>query len=341
MDNTLKKILITGSTGLLGSSCVRLFQEKDWIVIGVDNNARAKNLGTPEKQNSGYLVDITDEQAIENLFINHTFDAIIHCAGQASHDFSNNNVLLDFDTNARGTVILLEATRKYCPDAVFVHVSTDKVYGENMFVELVEGESRLNPTKGDYIGFDEQLGLDFAGHRSPFGCSKAAGDMYVQEYAYTFGIKTGVFRPGCITGKNHEGAELHGFLAYLTKCIKEGKMYKIFGFKGKQVRDQIHADDLASVFYHFIQNPRAGEVYNIGGGPDRSVSVLEAIHLIEKELNKETTENGIISAKFSYAVARKGDRIWDVHDISKFRSHYPEWDYKYSLTDIIKDVCSK
>ena len=327
----MKKILITGSAGLVGSSCVKLFKEKGYEVFGIDNNARAKNLGTPEKTISLY-VDITDEEQINDLFEEHTFDAIIHTAGQASHDFSNDNVLLDFDINARGTVILLEATRKYCPEAVFVHVSTDKVYGENMLHPLIKDETRYNQV-GFFEGFDEFLGLDFAGHRSPFGCSKTAGDIYAQEYAHTFGIKTGIFRPGCITGKNHEGAELHGFLAYLAKCIKNGIPYRIFGHKGKQVRDQIHADDLANAFYHFIQNPKAGAVYNIGGGEERSVSVLEAIDLIEKETNKV--------AIYEFHEERKGDRVWDIHDVSKFRSDYPEWEYQYSLQDIIKDVCAK
>lgn len=322
----MNKILITGSAGLLGSSCAKLFTEKGWEVVGIDNNARSANLGTPRKileknglNEKARTGDITNENDIKLIFENDKFDAIVHCAGQASHDFSNENVLLDFDTNARGTVILLEATRKYCPEAVFVHVSTDKVYGENM--------GKVGKLA------DETLGLDFVRHRSPFGCSKTAGDIYAQEYAITFGLKTGIFRPGCITGKNHEGTQLHGFLAYLAKCIREGKLYKIFGYEGKQVRDQIHADDLANAFWHFIQNPRPGEVYNIGGGLERAMSLIEFASLIEKE----------IGGKFIYEFAegRLGDREWDIHDVSKFRSHYPLWDYKYSLADIIKDVCSK
>lgn len=326
------KMLITGSSGSLGSACVKLFTEKGWDVIGVDNDARAKNLGTVSKLEA-YPLDICDVERVNWLFNVHHFDAIIHCAGQASHDWSNDHVLEDFDINARGTVILLEATRQYCPDAVFVHVSTDKVYGENMNGRnLEELGSRYTNT---YIaeGFDESLGLDFAGHRSPFGCSKTAGDIYAQEYAHTFGIKTGIFRPGCITSKNHEGVELHGFLAYLAKCIRTETPYRIFGFNGKQVRDQIHAMDLATAFAAFITAPRAVEVYNMGGGPERSVSVLEAIQLIEKETGKK--------AIYDFYPPRLGDRIWDVHDVSKFRSHYPEWDYRYSLADIVKDVCAK
>lgn len=309
------KALVTGSAGLLGSSCVKLFSENGWEVTGIDNNARSKNLGTPKKDIELDL-DFTDKDRVFNLFRQNKFDVVIHAGGQASHDWSNDHVLEDFNTNALGTVILLEATRKYSPDAVFVQVSTDKVYGENM--------------KG-YSPFKEGLGLDFAGHRSPFGCSKTTGDIYAQEYAHTFGLKTGVFRPGCITGKKHEGAELHGFLAYLVKCIKEGKKYKIFGFEGNQVRDQIHADDLANAFWHFIQNPRPGEVYNMGGGPERAVSVLQAIMLIEKETSKV--------CDYEFAYPRPGDRVWDVHDVSKFRRDYPDWDYHYSLQDIIKDLC--
>ena len=332
-----KKLLCTGSSGLVGSACVELFIKKGWEVIGIDNDARAKNLDTHHKhikldfsQHKELDMDFTDPRQIFNLFRTYTFDAIIHAGGQASHDWSNDHVLEDFITNAMGTVLLLEATRRSCPNATFIYVSTDKVYGENMIMEdLNEKETRYDHGGG----FDESIRLDYAGHRSPFGCSKTSADIYTQEYAHTFGLKTGIFRPGCITGKNHEGAELHGFLAYLAKCIRTGTSYRIFGFKGKQVRDQIHANDLANAFWHFIQNPRAGMVYNIGGGPERSVSVLEAIDLIEKETGQK--------ALYGFYPAREGDRIWDVHDASKFRRDYPEWDYQYSLADIIKDVCNK
>ena len=342
-----KKVLITGSRGLLGSSCIELFRKKDWDVIGIDNNARSKNLGTPSKKTGHDItnlhIDFTDAGKVFSLFEEHSFDAVIHAGAQASHDWSNDHVLEDFITNAMGTVLLLEATRQHSPDAVFVYVSTDKVYGENMkrtgwkgdmFVDhndysFHEQETRFHSNEP----FAEDLGLDFAGHRSPFGCSKTTGDIYAQEYAHTFGLKTGIFRPGCITGKNHEGAELHGFLAYIAKCVRTGTPYKIFGFGGKQVRDQIHADDLANAFWHFIQEPRIGEVFNIGGGPERSVSVLEAINLIEEETGKK--------AIYDFYDARPGDRVWDVHDVSKFREHYPEWNYEYDLKDIIKDVVSK
>lgn len=323
------KILVTGALGLVGSEAVKFFAAKNWEVVGIDNNMRSDFFGTPMK--SGALdIDIRDEESIDVLFSVHKFDAIIHVAAQPSHDYATDHVLEDFDVNARGTVILLEATRKFAPNAVFVHVSTDKVYGDLMSREMLEEKA----TRYDYPRpFDESLGLDFAGRRSLFGCSKTAADIYAQEYANYFGLKVGIFRPGCITGRNHEGAEQHGFLAYLAKCIKEGKTYKIFGFEGKQVRDQIHAYDLVNAFYHYIQKPIPGAVYNIGGGPERSVSVLEAGNRIADYLN--------LPFKYELHEGRKGDRQWDVHNVTKFREDYPEWDYQYSLQDIIKDVCEK
>ena len=323
----MKKILITGSLGLVGSAASSLFKEKGWDVVGIDANLRSHMFGTPEKEGA-LAVDIRDQVAINQLFSEHSFDAIIHTAAQPSHTWANENVLDDFDINARGTLILLEATRKYCPQATFVYVSSDIVYGENMKRELTETPTRYHSDRP----FDETLGLDFTS-RSIFGCSKTAADLYVQEYAHYFGLTTVCFRPGCITGKNHEGSEFHGFLAYLAKCIKEGKTYNIFGYKGKQVRDQIHANDLAHAFYAYIQNPRKGEVYNIGGGPERSLSIWEAAKMITEKTGKPFI--------YQEKEGRVSDRQWDVHDVSKFKSHYPEWDYTYSLEDIVKDVCEK
>lgn len=325
------KILVTGALGLTGSEAVKFFKEKGWEVVGIDNNMRSYFFKTDKVPQGDVLdIDIRDEKAVSELFIENKFDAVLHTAAQPSHDWSKQDPLIDFDVNARATLILLEATRKYRPDAVFVHVSTDKVYGENMRrKDLQELETRYDHP----ALYKENLGLDFAGSRSLFGCSKAAADIYAQEYANYFGMKVGVFRPGCITGKAHKGAELHGFLSYLVKCIREQKPYKVFGYKGKQVRDQIHAYDLVSAFYEFIQNPRPGEVYNIGGGRERSVSVLEAIKLIENKTGKKSIVEILPEP-------RKGDRCWDIHDVSKFRAHYPNWDYKYSLLDIIKDLCN-
>lgn len=327
------KILVTGSAGLVGSACVSFFAAKGWEVVGIDNNGRSKMLGTPSKEDFVFC-DIRNMIEVEYVFEQcGPFDAIIHAAGQPSHDWSAEHVIEDFEVNAFGTLNLLEATRDYCPDATFLFVSTDKVYGENMgekVMHLFEIDTRYMPSNTLYYdGFTEDLGLDFAGKRSPFGCSKAAADMYVQEYGNYFGMKTACFRPGCITGRNHEGAEWHGFLAYLAKCIKYGTTYKIFG-NGKNVRDQIHASDLAASFFEFIQAPRVAAVYNIGGGPSRSVSVLEAAEKLSKAIGKPFLHE--------FHEARKGDRLWDVHDITKFRTDYPGFEYKYSLEDIIADL---
>ena len=327
------KILITGSTGLVGSEAVKYFSEKGWEVIGIDNNSRAKFFDTPDKV-ATHNVDITDPEAMSELFKNFApFDAIIHTAGQPSHDYSKKHVIEDAQVNIFGTLILLELARATSPKAVFVHCSTDKIYGEGMYRTplgrdgLEEKETRYHSP----FPFDENTAILPA--LSPFGVSKLAADFYVQEYAKQGWLTTGVFRMGCITGRNHEGAEQHGFLAYLAKCIKEGKTYNIYGYKGKQVRDQIHGYDLVSAFDSFISNPRSGAVYNMGGGVERSVSVLEAGKLISEKVGKP----------FNYEIkeGRFGDRQWDVHDISKFRRDYPDYDYRYSLDDIISDLCQK
>lgn len=333
------KLLVTGSLGLVGSSCVKHFSDSGWDVVGIDNNMRSDLFGT-RKQEGAIRLDIRDEGAVNDLFAHEKFDAVIHAAAQPSHDWSAKNPMMDFHINTVGTLNLLEATRQYCPNAIFVFVSTDKVYGENMSCPVIEKSTRyesqylqvaeLAVGKISQGGFVETLGLDFAGCRSPFGCSKAAADIYVQEYGNYYGMKTACFRPGCITGRNHQGAELHGFLAYVAKCIREEKTYHIFG-NGKNVRDQIHADDLARAFHEFIQEPKTAAVYNIGGGPERTVSVLEAIALCEEAIGKK--------AIVEFAEPRKGDRLYDVHNVSKFCADYPNWDYRYSLQDIIQDVC--
>lgn len=333
MDAYMRKILITGSSGLTGSEAVKFFSEKGWEVFGIDNNMRHEFFGTPDKE-SQYKLDIRTGYAVEDFFMEHgPFDAIIHTAGQPSHDYSKDHVLEDFQINAAGTLNLLECARHHSPKAVFVHCSTDKIYGEGMKSDfMVEAETRYNVRYDENnVGFGEYLPIKPA--LSPFGVSKLYADFIVQEYAAQGWLTTGTFRMGCITGRNHEGAEQHGFLAYLAKCIKEGKTYNIYGYKGKQVRDQIHAYDLVSAFSAFIESPRSGGVYNIGGGSARSVSVLEAGALMAEKTGKP----------FLYDLKeepRFGDRQWDVHDVSKFRNDYPEWDYKYSLDDIINDLCS-
>lgn len=329
LEKKKNKILITGSLGLVGGEAVDFFKEKGWEVVGIDNNMRARFFGTTlVPYGDTALIDIREEETIDTLFENNKFDVIIHTAAQPSHDYSKDHALEDFTINALGTLILLEATRKHCPEAVFVHISTDKVYGENMQREdLMEEETRYD----HWRPYDEETKVDHTMH-SLFGCSKMAADLYVQEYGRYFGMKTVCFRCGCITGRNHKGAELHGFLAYLVKCIKGGITYKIFGYKGKQVRDQIHAYDLISACYEFIKNPKEGAVYNMGGGEDRSVSINEAIKLIEKETKQRAITTYIDKP-------RKGDRMWDIHDVSKFQKDYPNWQYKYSLENIIKDLC--
>ena len=327
------KILITGSTGLVGSEAVKYFTEKGWEVVGIDANLRANFFNTPSKTPEHNL-DIRNEEYVNHFFKKEgPFDAVIHTAAQPSHDYSKEHVIEDFDVNARGTVILLEACRKYSPSAVFVHCSTDKIYGEGMQRGIYPHEFGLGEKETRYTHdhpFNERTEIKPA--LSPFGVSKLYADFIVQEYAAQGWLKTGVFRMGCITGKAHEGAEQHGFLAYLAKCIKEGKTYNIYGYKGKQVRDQIHAYDLVAAFDSFISTPHSGGVYNIGGGNERSVSVLEAAKLME-----EKTGN---TFKFNYVdEPRFGDRQWDIHDVSKFQREYPEWKYKYSLNDIIADLC--
>ncbi len=329
------KILVTGSTGLVGSEAVKYFIEKGWGVVGIDNNVRHALFGTPKK--SGHtVVDICVESLVNDLFETEgPFDAIVHCAAQPSHDWSKDNVLWDFKINALGTLHLLEAARKYSPNAVFVHCSTDKIYGEGMerhpdTAEELGGLQELETRYESNWPFDENTPIRPA--LSPFGAGKLAADFYVQEYAAQGWLTTGVFRMGCITGRAHEGAEQHGFLAYLAKCIKEGKTYNIYGYKGKQVRDQIHAYDLVTAFAEFINNPKTGGVYNIGGGAERSVSVLEAGKLISEKTGKP----------FLYELKEKrfGDRQWDVHSTAKFEKDYPQWKMKWSLHDIITDLCN-
>ena len=313
----MKKVLVTGSSGLVGSEAVKFFTEKGWDVVGIDNDGRAENLGTPKK-NPELNIDIRTGPEVTMLFKTNKFDAIVHAAAQASHDWSKKNPIADFAANAWGTMNLLENTRLYCPKAVFVYVSTDKVYGENIGY--------------DNSLWDEEVSLDQTA-RTPFGVSKLTGDLYVQEYGRCYGIKTACFRCGCITGKVHEGVELHGFLVYMTKCIKEGKEYKIFGFDGEQVRDQIHAYDLASTFWHFIKNPKVAAVYNMGGGEERARTLNSFAEMISKEVGKPFISKYVEEARWA-------DRKYDVHDVSKFKKDYPDWEYKYSLEDIIKDLCT-
>ena len=261
---------------------------------------------------------------------------MIHCAAQPSHDWAAKEPYTDFEINAYGTLILLETFRKYSPHGVFIFTSTNKVYGDRPNeLPLIEQETRyeIDSTHPYFNGIDENMSIDQSKH-SLFGASKAAADLFVQEYGRYFGLNTACFRGGCLTGPAHSPAELHGFLAYLVKCIATGRKYSIFGYKGKQVRDNIHSYDLVNAFYHFFQNPRIGEVYNMGGARHSNISMVEAIQKIETILGKK--------ANIEYLdTNRIGDHIWYISNVSKFKMHYPGWNYSYDGDAILRELCSE
>jgi CDP-paratose 2-epimerase len=341
-------VVVTGSAGLIGSESVRFFAEKGYTIVGIDNDMRKDFFG-PDASTSPvkkvlrrtipdyihYDVDIRDMETVGKIFREYNSDisVIIHTAAQPSHDWAANNPFWDFSVNANGTLTLLELTRQYCENATFIFTSTNKVYGDGPNeLPLVEHDQRWEIDKSHRYtkGIDETMSIDQCKH-SLFGVSKAAGDLMVQEYGRYFGIKTGIFRGGCLTGGNHAGTMLHGFLSYLMKCAIIGKTYTIFGYKGKQVRDNIHSYDLVNCFYHFSQNPRVAEVYNIGGGRHSNCSILEAVKFCEeitgKKMHIDYNETN-----------RIGDHIWYISDVSKFKQHYPSWDYRYSLQGIFEDI---
>ncbi len=344
-----KKVLVTGSAGLIGSESVRFFANLGFDIIGIDNNMREYFFGKEastdwnrellEKNHKNYIhrnADIRDNEVIEEIFRNNKFDLIIHTAAQPSHDWAVKEPFTDFEVNALGTHILLENFRKYSPEAVFIFTSTNKVYGDRPnTLPLIEKETRYElPEEHRYWkGIDESMSIDDSKH-SIFGASKVAADIMVQEYGKYFGLRAAIFRGGCLTGPAHSGAELHGFLAYLIKCVATGKKYTIFGYKGKQVRDNIHSRDLVRAFHHFYLKPRHGEAYNMGGGRNSNVSILEAIDKIEKILGKKA----VLEYK---ETNRIGDHIWYISDVSKFKTHYPEWDFEYNIDDIIKEICQR
>lgn len=346
-DEMKKKILITGSAGLIGSESVKFFCEKDYEVIGIDNDMRqyffGKNASTKWNQQrlteryktyTHISFDIRDNEKLEKLFRKYTFDLIIHTAAQPSHDWAAKEPLTDFSVNALATLYLLENTRKYAPEAVFIFTSTNKVYGDTPnSLPLIELETRweLPETNTYFNGIDESMTIDNSKH-SIFGASKVAADVMVQEYGKYFGMKTAIFRGGCLTGPAHSGAKLHGFLSYLIKSIAIGETYTIFGYKGKQVRDNIHAFDFVNAMYQVYQNPRVGEVYNMGGSRHSNISILEAVKKAEKILGKKAkikTRNK----------PRSGDHIWYISDVSKFKLHYPDWEYTFDGDKIIEDIC--
>ncbi len=341
--------IVTGSAGLIGSESVEFFSKKFDLVIGIDNNMREDFFGEEastlwnkdklEKEIENYRhysVDIRDEEGVARVFKEYGDDVslIIHAAAQPSHDWAAKDPFKDFTVNANGTLVLLEATRRHAKNAVFIFTSTNKVYGDTPNrLPLVELDSRWELDKShEYYerGINESMSIDQTKH-SLFGASKVSADVLVQEYGRYFGMKTGVFRGGCLTGPSHSGTQLHGFLAYLAKCAVTGNHYTIFGYKGKQVRDNIHSYDLVNMFWHFYLDPRQGEVYNVGGGRHSNCSVQEAISICEELTGKPMN--------YSYDDGNRiGDHIWWVSDVSKFQSHYPGWKYKYNITTIISEI---
>jgi len=343
------KALITGSAGLIGSESARFFSKEGFDIIGIDNNMRKSFFGEDActKQNRDMLLkelrtythedfDIRQKSRVEGLFKSNKFDLIIHTAAQPSHDMAAFDPENDFTINANGTLILLEAFRRYAPEAVFIFTSTNKVYGDTPnSLPFIELESRYELPKKHrfYNGIDETMSIDRSTH-SLFGVSKVSADLLVQEYGRYFNLNTVSFRGGCLTGTAHAGTRLHGFLAYLIKCIIKGEKYIINGYKGKQVRDNIDSYDIASAFYHFFKKPKEGEVYNMGGSRRSNISILEAIDRIEKITGKK--------ANVEYRDApRRGDHIWYISDVSKFKKDYSDWDFTYTLDDILYRMCKE
>ncbi len=321
------KVLVTGCGGLVGSECVNFFDRNGDKVTGVENDFRRRWFGDEATvapnvnrlvASTGMTFHIAD---IRYYSLVESYDLIIHAAAQPSHDKAREIPLEDFEVNALGTLRLLEETRKKSPNAVFVFLSTNKVYGDlpNRFFSIKE-----LPTRYDTFEINENCPVDQSTH-SIFGASKLAADIMVQEYAKTYGLKTVCFRCGCLTGKQHAGVELHGFLSYMAKVARRKGIYKIFGYKGKQVRDNLHAFDVAKAIFEFYQNPRSGEVYNLGGGRENSISILEAIQ--QFNIKAEYVEE-----------ARLGDHICYITDLTKFKSHYPNWKVTRSLDSIIKEL---
>jgi CDP-paratose 2-epimerase len=341
--------IVTGSGGLIGAQAVRYFSASVDLVVGIDNDMRAyffgpeastawavDELGASVPNYRHHSLDIRHREAIDQLFADHGSDIslVVHTAAQPSHDWAATEPVTDFEVNATGTLNLLEATRQRAPDAVFIFTSTNKVYGDTPNrLPLVELDQRweLDPAHPwAEHGIPEEMSLDDSTH-SIFGASKVAADVMCQEYGRYFGLKTGTFRGGCLTGPGHSGAQLHGFLAYLMRCAVTGDPYTVLGYKAKQVRDNIHADDLVRAFDAFRRDPRPGEAYNIGGGRAVNCSMLEAIDLCQEITGQEL--------KWDYrSDNRVGDHVWWVSDIRKFQSHYPAFRLRYDIRAILDDI---
>ena len=344
----MKIALITGSCGLVGSESTIFFAKKGFKVIGIDNNIRKfffgkdgdiswvkKKLKKEIQSYNHFNVDIRNFKSLKKIFLKYKkkIKVIIHAAAQPSHDWAKNEPFIDFDINARGTLNLLELTKLYCPKAPFIFMSTNKVYGDNPnFLPLVEKKTRWEIKSSHKFkkGIDENMSVDNCTH-SFFGTSKSYADFIVQEYGKNVGLKTACFRAGCITGPNHSGAKLHGFLSYLVKASLQEKKYTLIGYKGKQVRDNIHSQDLVGCFWEFYKNPSHGEVYNTGGGRLSNCSIIEALNLVEK-IAKIKVKRKILKEN------RVGDHIWYISDMKKFKKQYPNWKQKYSTLKIIKEL---
>ncbi len=339
------KVLITGSCGLIGSEAVKFYDKRAELVVGIDNNMRAKFFGidgdTSWKRRElvatchnykHFSIDIRNGKRVEKIINEVRPELIIHSAAQPSHDLAAKIPQTDFGVNAVGTLNLLEATRKVIPDSVFIFVSTNKVYGDAPNrINLKELATRWEYDDPNFtLGIPETFTIDQSKH-SLFGVSKLAADVLTQEYGRYFGMKTGIFRGGCLTGPGHSSAELHGFLSYFFKAAANGKTYTIYGYKGKQVRDQIHSEDVINAFHEFYKNPKSGEVYNLGGGKENSVSILECIDRVEQLMHQKI--NHIYSDQ-----NRVGDHICYYSDLSKLRNDYPNWSINHTLNNIFDEL---
>jgi len=341
----MKKIIVTGSSGLIGSEVVSFFAEKSWDVSGIDNNMRSEFFGPQgdTRWNQNRLlnkypnfyhneIDIRDRIKVLELFRHIKPNAVVHTAAQPSHDLAATRPFDDFDVNAVGTLNLLEANRQTDPDVPFIYMSTNKVYGDAPNdLNLIEKQTRWDYADDEFFnGIKEDFRIDQCKH-SLFGASKLAADIMVQEYGRYFEMPTCCLRGGCLTGPSHSGVELHGFLSYLIKCNLEEKEYKIFGYKGKQVRDNIHSMDVASFIYEFLKYPRVAEVYNLGGGRENSISIIEAFDMIEAISGKKMISTYIEQNRI-------GDHICYISDLTKMKSHYPDWTITRDLKDIFEEI---
>ena len=348
----MKIAIVTGCSGLIGSQSVKFLSEKGFIVVGIDNHMRGYFFGdeSSTKDITEQLIidypsfifencDIRNYINLETIFKKYNTDIqlIIHTAAQPSHDWASKEPITDFTINANGTLNLLELTRLNCPNATFIFTSTNKVYGDRPnTLNVIENETRYEYYQnGDLsLGVNELMSIDNSTH-SLFGVSKTSADLLCQEYGKYFKLKVGIFRGGCLTGPNHKSTELHGFLSYLIKCVVTDKNYTIIGYKGKQVRDNIHSEDLLEAFWQFHLNPKYGEVYNIGGGRENSISIIEAINLTNQTLNKNWDKYDVNETN------RIGDHIWYITDLTKFKNDYPDWSLKHNLNSIVHSIINQ